>query len=139
MRSTGVDSRGGASASRMQGAECKHEMTLVTCTWGNGRCYRPTLCTHDPARDFVSGVLHKEGSFGTIRDLEMVCASGLVTCDSGRTFVDCGAALGHLTVAAASFGMTGAAYVGWAQSCRPQVAYTLVRKRAACWHASHGT
>eukprot|EP00802_Teleaulax_amphioxeia_P007845 Tamp_07853.p1 GENE.Tamp_07853~~Tamp_07853.p1 ORF type:complete len:612 (-),score=55.23 Tamp_07853:529-2364(-) len=96
----------GASASLMQGAACKHEMTLVTCTWGNGRCYRPTLCTHDPVRDFVSGVLHKEGSYGTIRDLEMVCASGLVTCDSGRTFVDCGAALGHLTVAAAAFGMT---------------------------------
>ena len=103
----------GASASLMQGAACKHEMTLVTCTWGNGRCYRPTLCTHDPVRDFVSGVLHKEGSYGTIRDLEMVCASGLVTCDSGRTFVDCGAALGHLTVAAAAFGMTGDAYVSW--------------------------
>jgi hypothetical protein len=89
-------------------AECKHEMTLVTCTWENDRCYRPTLCTHDPAQDFVSGVLHKEGSFGTIRDFEIVCASGLVTCVEGRTFVDCGAALGHLTVAAASFGMTGA-------------------------------
>jgi hypothetical protein len=39
--------------------------------------------------------------------LDALCQSGLVECAPGRTFVDVGAAIGHLTLLAASLGMSG--------------------------------
>jgi FkbM family methyltransferase len=67
----------------------------------------PTICTHDPDQDWISWTLQQNhGTYGTIEDMGVVCASGLIECASDRTFVDCGAAMGHLTILAASLGMT---------------------------------
>jgi FkbM family methyltransferase len=67
----------------------------------------PTICTHDPDQDWISWTLQQNhGTYGTIEDMGAVCASGLIECASDRTFVDCGAAMGHLTILAASLGMT---------------------------------
>ena len=73
----------------------------------------PFLCTHDPATDWISFALHENGIYYTIQDLDVLCASDMIECSSNRTFVDCGAAMGHLTVLAAAMRMTG---------CDPEIA-----------------
>ena len=67
---------------------------------------RPVLCTHEPTSDWISRHLHDFGTYYTIQDLDALCGSGLVECVRGRTFVDVGAAIGHLTILAASLGMS---------------------------------
>eukprot|EP00283_Hemiselmis_rufescens_P010574 CAMPEP_0173425746 /NCGR_PEP_ID=MMETSP1357-20121228/5389_1 /TAXON_ID=77926 /ORGANISM="Hemiselmis rufescens, Strain PCC563" /LENGTH=210 /DNA_ID=CAMNT_0014389257 /DNA_START=239 /DNA_END=868 /DNA_ORIENTATION=- len=65
------------------------------------------LSTHDPEKDYVSGVLmQNEGVYHVIEMLKALCLFGMVECSEGKHLVEVGAAMGYLSTIAASLGMT---------------------------------
>jgi hypothetical protein len=110
----GVELDGGIGRS-LSAVVCSHVRFISNIKYSSersGRQFEYQLSLHDTEQDLVVSklLLESNGTYGTVSEVHAVCEGGQdggygIDCEKGKTFVEVGSALGHVSMYMATRGM----------------------------------
>jgi hypothetical protein len=111
----GVELDGGIGRS-LSAVVCSHVRFISNIKYSSersGRQFEYQLSLHDTEQDLVVSklLLESNGTYGTVSEVHAVCEGGQdggygIDCEKGKTFVEVGSALGHVSMYMATRGMS---------------------------------